>query len=270
MQYAQKFWLLTSLHVITGINPTNRFVLSTTGCVPTRITFFVLISESNTDRKRRRSSILVREDDRPFRYRWQGGLVWFDDHDATNQNDYCAIPLEAYVPQLKEEKYSLRAIEGGKVTLKKDVRPAQQVGIEDINHFYPAVGHQVFVLGYPDVIKSSGIFPILKGATIASEPLVGLSFGEWKSDKLFYVDALTKSGMSGAPVVCLPKPGDLFYTDDGVVVEAPSPQPFLVGIYAGRDGVIDQEYGLALGRVWKVSAFEDLLLKSSIKLLNSN
>src|ERR1700730_4458809 len=75
---------------------------------------------------------------------------------------------------------------------------------------------------------------------------------------LFYIDGLTKSGMSGSPVVCLAKPGDEFHTEDGVRVSIEKAEPFLIGVYAGRDGVTQEEYELSLGRVWKISAVEAL------------
>jgi hypothetical protein len=64
--------------------------------------------------------------------------------------------------------------------------------------------------------------------------------------------------MSGSPVVCLAKTGDEFRAEDGVRVSIEKAEPFLLGVYAGRDGVTQEEYELSLGRVWKIGAVEAL------------
>jgi hypothetical protein len=95
----------------------------------------------------------------------------------------------------------------------------------------------------------------------ASEPQGSIQLGGQEYDNIIYVDALTKSGMSGSPVVCLPSSGKYFYSDDGVIVEPPKDEPLVVGVYAGRDGVTKDEYELSVGRVWKIGSVEQLFFK---------
>jgi hypothetical protein len=154
----------------------------------------------------------------------------------------------------------LRAIEGGIVTVKRGAKPHEgKVPMDSIRHFYPPIGAEVFVLGYPRGIHPQGVFPIWKRASIASEPQdsIVLSGQEYKS--VLYVDAMTKAGMSGSPVVFLAKPGDRLYTDEGMPITCDSPRTLLVGVYAGRDGITQEEYELAVGRVWKTEALEELI-----------
>jgi hypothetical protein len=180
--------------------------------------------------------------------------IWRDDREGQLQNDYAVIDLTDFVPELKEDKVTLRHILGGRVTFRRGFTPAQS-GVfspEDLRAIYPTIGSEVFVLGYPRGVASTGLFPIWKRASIASEPQGTISLGGTSYKNVFYIDGLTKSGMSGSPVVCLAKPGDEFHSEDGVRVSSEKAEPFLVGVYAGRDGVTREEYELSLGRVWKI------------------
>lgn len=189
--------------------------------------------------------------------------IWRDDREDRLQNDYAIIDLTEFVPELKEDKVTLRHILGGRVTFRRGFTPAQSDVFcpDDLRAIYPTVGTEVFVLGYPRGVASTGIFPIWKRASIASEPQGTISLGGILYKNVFYIDGLTKSGMSGSPVVCLAKPGDEFHTEDGVRVPIEKAEPFLIGVYAGRDGVMQEEYELSLGRVWKIGAVEALFYR---------
>jgi hypothetical protein len=190
--------------------------------------------------------------------------VWQDDRSDDLQNDYSVIDLTPYLPELREDGCSLRAVLGGRVTPKKDAvfTEGPPFRAEDFCSIYPPVGAEVFVLGYPKGIATNGLFPIWKRGSIASEPQGSISFAGCEYENAFYIDALTKSGMSGSPVVCLCKPGDRLYSEDGTTCEIDVEDTFVVGVYAGREGVTREEYELSLGRVWKIGAVEKLLMNS--------
>jgi hypothetical protein len=60
----------------------------------------------------------------------------------------------------------------------------------------PRVGDRVLVLGYPDGLHhDAGLFPIARGGTIATFPLVG-----FKNSPAFFVDGTFIPGSSGSPV----------------------------------------------------------------------
>jgi V8-like Glu-specific endopeptidase len=91
---------------------------------------------------------------------------------------------------------------------------------------------QLFVIGYPQ--NTTNFYPIWKGGTIASEAnflSVGIS--------TFYIDATTRKGMSGSPVVFRgdkitdPKQGVKFFS--GIVTR-------LIGIYSAQN--FDSELGV--------------------------
>lgn len=114
----------------------------------------------------------------------------------------------------------------------------QYTGIMDTTVINPNLslfpGEDLFVVGYPFDSGSYVLYPFWKRATIASDPNVfdaGIS--------TFWIDATTRSGMSGSPVffrgnISNDKGGTGFYS--GVTT-------FLIGIYSA------QNYSSELGRV---------------------
>jgi hypothetical protein len=264
MRYGQKYVLVTNWHVLSGFNPTNDKCLSDTGAIPNRIECHVTVSQKfTTDGGQTGESLFFKPlsidiliDDRP---------VWSDGRSDAPQNDYAVIDLERYLPELREEGCSLRAILGGRVTPKKNAVFAvgRPFPAEDFCNIYPPVGAEVFVLGYPNGIATNGLFPIWKRGSIASEPQGSIRFAGLEYDNAFYIDALTKSGMSGSPVVCLCKPGDRLYSEEGVTCTIHAEETHVVGVYAGREGITQEEYELSVGRVWKIGAVEKLILNGA-------
>lgn len=88
------------------------------------------------------------------------------------------------------------------------------------------IGTSVFVLGYPKGINVSGI-PIWKNATIATESYIDVD-----SIPKIYIDAATRKGMSGAPVIVKPDIG--FWTESNSLVNNGKLAARVVGIYSGR------------------------------------
>ncbi|BCJ89804.1 hypothetical protein IZ6_05390 [Terrihabitans soli] len=262
MRYGQTYALVTNWHVLSGINPANGSCLSPTGAIPAQIRCHVTISQQVTVGATSGEQLFFKPIIIDL---YEGEMpVWLENREHFPENDYAAIDLGAIVPELADPRVSLRSIRSGVVTLKKGRKPpAGDVAVapDDFQSFYPPVGKEVFVLGYPKGITSTGVFPIWKRASIASEPQAPTNLRGRESHDVFYIDATTKHGMSGSPVICLAKPGDLFVTMDGVQVETEKEQELIVGVYAGREGVTQEEYELSLGRVWKIGAIEEMIRK---------
>lgn len=256
----QKFALVTNWRVLSGLNPIDGTCLSKMGAVPNRIECHVTLSRAINEGRGEEIyfkplAIDLTVGERPN---------WHDDRDGQSQNDYAVIDLAGYIPELGEEGVSLRSIAGGRISFRRgfDPRGKETFNIEDIQSIYPPVGAEVFVLGYPRGVTRTGVFPIWKRGSIASEPQASLTLGGIEYRNVLYIDALTKPGMSGSPVVCLARAGERFCTDDGLTIEIKEAEPFIVGVYAGRDGVTQEEYELSVGRVWKIGAVERLIFKT--------
>jgi hypothetical protein len=116
------------------------------------------------------------------------------------------------------------------------------------------VGQEVFILGYPRGIKSGSGLPIWKKATIAVEPYLTIDDSKLK----ILVDAATREGMSGSPVIVAGAP-------DCSVLPNGKKQPIhirafklFLGIYSGRIAG-DDELAAQLGIVWKEQAIREII-----------
>lgn len=261
IKYGQMYALVTNWHVLSGYNPANNTCLSKTGALPNRIECHVAVSRSSIKDGRTGEAIYFKPlsislfaDERP---------VWRDEKTDDAQNDYAVIDLKSFVPELDDAEVSLRSILGGRVALKKAFARGEnrleRLKAEDVQNIYPPIGAEVFVLGYPKGISGDTVFPIWKRASIASEPQIPIVLGGRDYRSVFYIDTLTKSGMSGSPVVYLAKPGDRLHGSDGAVAEVTKAEPHVIGVYAGRDGITQEEYELSVGRVWKIEFVEQLI-----------
>jgi hypothetical protein len=255
IKFGQIYGLVTNWHVVSGINPATGKCLSSTGALPTRIECHVTLSRKLSDRGEELyfKPLTIDLFD-------NGNPIWLDENNSNEQNDYAVISLRRFVPELGTKAVSLRSILGGRVVVRPG-KATNPVHIDNVRSAYPSIGAEVFVLGYPKGIASGGVFPIWKRGSVASEPQDTVELDGVDYKNVFYIDALTKAGMSGAPVVCLPRRGDHFYTEDGGRITIEKTEPYLVGVYAGREGITQEEYELSVGRVWKIGAIERLLMK---------
>ncbi len=101
------------------------------------------------------------------------------------------------------------------------------------------------IIGFPNGLTSGGRLPIWKKGHIASEPEV-----DFKGKPLFLIDATTRNGMSGSPVI-LKESGLCEF--EGNQMKGGTYAKFM-GIYSGRlDG--DSEIGM----VWKPRVIQEIL-----------
>jgi hypothetical protein len=231
----QKFALVTNWHVLSGCNPIDGTCLSKTGAIPNRIECHATVSRAIREGSGKVEEIYFKPLSIDLIPNSQP--IWRDDRNDKSQNDYAVIDLAQYILELKDEGVCLRAIAGGRITLRKGYVPKEEekvFNIDDVRSFYPAVGTEIFVLGYPRGIMKTGIFPIWKRGSIASEPQASIELNGSEYNNLLYIDALTKLGMSGSPVVCFAQASDHFHTEEGLTVQIKETQPFIVGVYAGR------------------------------------
>lgn len=101
------------------------------------------------------------------------------------------------------------------------------------------------IIGYPKGLTSGGKFPIWKTGHIASDFDLN-----WDDKPLFYIDATTRVGMSGSPVVCI-KEGLCHFDNHSI---ASGRYIKFLGVYSGR---VDNT--TEIGQVWKPQALLDIL-----------
>lgn len=189
----------------------------------------------------------------------------------------CSIPnkIKVWIPQYANQIYQWNNLEiklyneerkpiwkeHKKLKNKVDVI-AIYLGKKTINTFYyesksdysPIVTEQMYIIGYPfgfDVNPHNGKYAIWTSGRAASDPDLNLNINN-EQLPAFLVDARTRSGQSGSPVI--------YYSDNGMMREnngfsiysGPITKP--IGIYSGR---INSDSDL--GYVWKWSIIEDII-----------
>ena len=118
-------------------------------------------------------------------------------------------------------------------------------------------GSDVFILGYPRGLMPTGFYPIWKGGSIATEPVL-MAGGE----PCFWVDSATREGMSGSPVFVRRPRSHMSNFDFPVLHKEPkvvaSQHLAFCGVYSGRMGAADL-LEAQLGKVWRPECIEIIL-----------
>lgn len=137
-------------------------------------------------------------------------------------------------------------------------------------------GSTVFIIGFPRAISVGFGLPLWKSGYIASEPFYDVTIGGEISEVggmtgghkilAFFIDSLTREGMSGSPVFAS-HTGNWNINDPYQIIDPESPGFWesndivlgetgieFVGCYSGRIG--NQEEGAALGLCWRSEVIE--------------
>ncbi len=115
---------------------------------------------------------------------------------------------------------------------------------------FPA--QDVFIVGYPYNLSVGPLLPLWMRGTIASDPAFGYDAGD-KSYPLFLIDARTRKGQSGAPVIRYRAPGSAVFLNDGRLAKTTAPDSDIVGVYSGRTNKESD-----LGFVWSMDEVDDI------------
>lgn len=110
-----------------------------------------------------------------------------------------------------------------------------------------APAYPVSVIGYPLGLSVGGNWPIWKTGHVATDPDI-----DCLGKPVILIDATTRGGMSGSPVVIRTK-GPYIKPDGVVVMSGSNYVTSFVGVYSGRTS--DQS---ELGRVWKFFVIDSI------------
>ena len=109
----------------------------------------------------------------------------------------------------------------------------------------------VSIIGFPAGFTGPYRFPIWKTGHIASDPDL-----DYAKRPMFLIDATTRGGMSGSPVVTRLWS---FRNREGQVVFTAGMRTRFLGVYAGRLGGSTTE----IGRVWRPGVIDEILDRDS-------
>jgi len=206
-------YLVTNWHVVTGRNPYNNQPLSAMGTADPD-TLRIWFHTQNLGNLRPQDINII---DR------QGHRLWLE-HRLGREVDVVAVPFQV----------------------------SPDVTIYDIDlvladfdlMLYPS--EAVSIIGFPEGLTSGGRLPIWKTGHIASDIDI-----DWNGKPAFLIDATTRSGMSGSPVIA--KRVSIYQTSHGNVIG--NAVRFL-GVYSGRE---ISDSGIEVGFVWKPRVISEIL-----------
>lgn len=222
-RHGDKTYLITNWHNVTGLHPKTKERIDLTSPVAL-------------------SLALVHASENAISWSW-GNLNLYD---SGNRPEWFVHPVH-------RENVDVVALEvelDGDVGQVKGFKCVNDIEFDDIN---PRVADDVFILGFPNNLSSGGRFPLWKKGSIASEPDIDVG-----DAPKFYVDAATRKGMSGSPVIIrrigVHNVQDGIFNDDSSIGEA---QVF-GGVYSGRIQA-DDLLAAQIGIVWKPSVIEEII-----------
>jgi hypothetical protein len=225
VERARRYYLVTNLHVVSGRDTESGELLSSTGAFPDtlRIWHHSLLARHKIGVWTAREEVLVDEG---------GAPRWFE-HPRKSIKDmdhYDELDIDVVVLPLQEI--------GDIAFWPLDLSLAE-------TDVHVAPGVPVSIIGYPFGRTGPGLFPIWKTGHIASDR------DAYWARRFFLIDATTREGMSGSPVVHR-APGFYRRRDDAATVLG-SPVTFL-GVYSGR-----MRQDAEIGTVWRAELLDELL-----------
>lgn len=156
-------YLITNWHVFSGRHPETNKILSPTGAIPKQVLIWHHGKKLGTWHLK--SEKLY---DNSGKKRWK-------EHKSGSKVDIVALPLENIPDNIQLYPFDLSLAKTDMIL---------------------EVAMPVSIIGFPHGFSSSGKFPIWKTGHIASDPDLN-----YNNKPLFLIDATTRGGMSGSPVV---------------------------------------------------------------------
>ncbi|MBN1363565.1 MAG: trypsin-like peptidase domain-containing protein [Syntrophaceae bacterium] len=212
-------YLVTNWHVVTGINPDTNEILSKNTNIPDELRVWMHIDPLGTWQQVRIP--LLDSSSRELFLVNSGG----------QSTDVVIVPLSNLSAQIKVYPFDL--------------------SLSEID-MIPEVAMPVSIIGFPQGMSAEGKFPIWKTGHLASEYDIN-----YAGKPTFLVDATTRSGMSGSPVVMKMNGG--YKNKNGNYIISGGVKTRFLGIYSGR---IHKD--IEVGKVWKPIVLEQIFASNNL------
>ena len=258
--YDQRVFLVTNWHVLSGRNPTTRRALNKDCAVPDTVEYVRFVDGGGYWEAVHASASLQESNEKP---------LWIEHNEHKSDVDIAAVEIPVELTHKTSDGPRDTRVQAFN-TPRLRVFPLEEDanGTIDVRDYGSAVsqalnprtlapgrverkemGDSVFILGFPLGLTPTRHLPIWKRASIASEmdvPVDGLP--------AFLVDAATREGMSGSPVIHRTFSTEMAYDGHG----RHRSHDELLGIYSGRwkaNGEEDSQLGL----VWRRELIEQIV-----------
>jgi len=210
-----KSYLITNWHVVTGRHPSSNEIIDEKGRTPNSITIL-------HNGKQLGTWVAKNED----LYDRKGTKRWLE-HPRGRAIDVVALPLENIGDDITIYPFNLSLADADIV---------------------PEIAMPVSIIGFPLGFTGTGFLPIWKTGHIASEPNL-----DYQGEPLFLIDATTRGGMSGSPVILRMNGG--YKTKKGnTIMSSGGYRTLFLGIYSGRLPR-DSE----IGKVWRPKLINEII-----------
>lgn len=224
VQKDDNIYLITNRHVVSGRdNETNECLDKKYSAIPNKLKIYFPYFENNNYIWKNISWDLYDKEEKP---------IWLEHPIYKGNIDVVAINLGTF-----DRSTFLHCLE---------------------SEYKPIVTESVYIIGYPfgfNVNPENGKYAIWSSASVASDPDLNLNING-KQLPAFLVDAKTRQGQSGSPVIYYSSNG-VDRQDDGIAIYG-GPIIHEIGIYSGR---INKDSDL--GYVWKWSLIKEIINQNS-------
>jgi hypothetical protein len=233
-------WLVTNWHVLAGRNADDPSqILHPKAALPNRVSLTLTIKGDQPEYGSVTDGRLLQQE-LFFELYDQQGLASWTQHAEKNEIDVAIINTSGFLAS----RYHFTGI--NELPMQHDML------IE--------VGNEVFILGYPLGFTHFMNTPIWKRGSIASEPNLETP----DARKRVVIDATTRQGMSGAPVVMRAK---THYIAESGEIKTQINATRWLGIYASRPALppavtlIDEDRRAEVGFFYKMGCVHDAIAK---------
>jgi hypothetical protein len=213
IRHNNKNFIITNWHAVTGKHPETKECLHSQAALPNKLKIWLHIKDKLGSWNFQMIDL----------YR-EGKSIWLG-HPTESVYDVVAIPIEP------ANNLTLYPLDLGLAEVDMVLEPADRVSI----------------IGFPHGISTAGKLPIWKTGHVASDIDV-----DWSGKPIFLIDATTKGGMSGSPVIAKRTEG---YRSSQATHLSGSATKFL-GIYSSRNIGLD---GIEIGLVWKPQVIKEII-----------
>jgi hypothetical protein len=237
-QHQGQHFLVTNIHNLTGRNPvTNESVALRTGMIPTHVEASIAWGHAIPGGMRQKQAwrrVGLRRPD--------GSAKWLVHPVHGSAVDVAVVPLG----WLEAPSFLAGDVTDSLSMMTHPVNTGDHWTDMQVN-----AGDDAFVLGFPLGMSSGHGLPIWKRASIASEPDL-----DYENLPRLLVDAYTRQGMSGSPVIAVQRGIVRLNGPQGTENHIGSGTRF-IGVYSGR--IADDPMGASLGFVWKSSVIPEIV-----------
>jgi hypothetical protein len=199
------FWLVTNWHVLSGRNADDPMcILHSQLALPNRLRLSLMLKPDQSEYESRPGQVLFQEQVVEL-YDADGRAMWYQ-HPQRNDRDVAVLN---YAPHF--QRFNISGV--------NELAAQGDMAIQ--------IGGTVFILGYPLGFSHFANTPIWKKGSIASEP--NLETPDSKTRVV--IDATTRQGMSGAPVIMRERTH--YLAEDGQIKTHVNATRW-IGVYASR------------------------------------